>query len=221
MIATSPFRITIPLALGLLALATSEATAQPGNYAPPAAPQPAATAPAKMQKWGVGLRVTSQSMTSAANPDDTIEMGGGGIQARYRLNRRWEFEISVAGTRGERGADYVRESGSFTLTALFHMRPHQRWDWYLLAGFGGIHDTVTYAKAQSGSEEEFESGNVQVGAGIERRFRRFGIAAELRLISATRNDEKLDGVNYTPDVDGPIPAHSTGGQLNLLATYYF
>jgi hypothetical protein len=160
-------------------------------------------------------------MTSTADQEDTIEMGGGGLQARYRLNRRWELEVSVVGTHGERGSDYLRDSSSLTLGALFHMRPGRRWDWYLLAGVGGTRDRVSFSKAASTAEEEFASGHFQLGAGVERRFRRFGIAAELRVIGSRRNDEELDAVSYTPGVDGPIPAESSGGQLNLLATYYF
>lgn len=211
----------------LLGLGGATADAQPGAYTPPAvAPGPAPAASQGwdgVQKFGVGLRLSNAGLSSRADRANKVDLGGGGLQVRYRLDRRWEFELSIEGLRAElQDGAVVRESSPATLAVLVHMRPEQRWDWYLIGGIGTTRDKVSYFSGETETgAEEFQSSHVHLGAGIERRFRKFGISAELRMVSSTRNNEELDAVQYGEGVDGPIPAESGGGQLSILGTYYF
>jgi len=219
----------------LLAAAPAPALGQEGAPGVCACPAPVAApvvvvAPAQgwdgQQHWGIGLRLTSLSLRQGDDPDTEMAYAGGGLQLRYRLNARWELELSAEhvveqSPDGDGPVEGGQELGSGTLAALFHMRPHSRWDWYLLAGIGGTQD----GREELSEEQRKASaqGHVHLGIGLERRFRRFGIAAELRAVGMAPREEQSDapvaaGAMTTPEQEQP---ETSGGQLNIAATYYF
>lgn len=210
--------------LALLAAAAPAAAQAPGQgpaaYDPtPVAPPP----PPRIETWSVGAHVASLSLAPKGDKsgDAQTDMGGGGVHVRYRMTPRWGFELSLDDVKGDIAQGMTRESGSATLSVAFHMRPGRRWDWYLLAGVGGGTEKVTRdGKMGDTIEETFQQSQVQLGAGLERRFGSFGVSAELRLVGAKVDPDKGDAPSYT-DMTAPIPFESNGGSFRLAGTYYF
>lgn len=219
----------------LLAAVPAPALAQEGAPGACACPAPMAApvvvvAPTQgwdgHQRWGIGLRLTSLALHQGDDTENEVSYAGGGLQLRYRLNARWELELSAEHVAeqspdGDGPVEGGQELGSGTLAALFHMRPHSRWDWYLLAGIGGTQDARKDLTDEQ--REASAQAHVHLGIGVERRFRRFGIAAELRAVGLAPREDGNDapvaaGAMTTPDAEQP---ETSGGQLNLAATYYF
>jgi hypothetical protein len=221
-------KITALVPLVLLAAAGPASAQAPGSApAPTADPAPAPRADGwegHQTSWGIGLRTVGKSLAAKGDDDrdDAVDMGGGGLTVRYRLNRRWELDLALESAEGELADGLVtRTSGGATLAALYHMRPDRNWDWYVLAGLGGSEERLSReGKGGEMIEESFSQAHVHLGVGLERRFRRFGIGAELRAIGAALNTEEGDAPAYM-EGQTPIPEESSGGQLNITATYYF
>lgn len=196
------------------------ATAQPGA-APPADPTPVTTAaPELAHKLGVGLRIGSLGLESSADPERTIELGGGGLHLGYRLGARWTLELNLEGMSGAQEDGRFRETSMATLGARLHLAPLRAWDWYLAAAIGGARDRILAGDQGSDVMYEFSEGVIQLGGGVARRWDRFSLGAELRLIGMTRNDEQLDGPQFAGK-DGPVPLESGGGQLSFTGSYFF
>jgi hypothetical protein len=219
------FPMSVLLSLSLTTLAGGAALAQPA-----AQPEVAASA-APERNWGIGIHLGGLGL-EPRNADgdeltegtsDKIEMGAAGVQLRYRLHRRWELELAathMAGELGDTGAE--RHSGSLVLGVMFHINPDSSWRWSGLFGIGGVHDEISVEKdGERVTTAEFAEGLVRLGIGLERRFDRWGIAAQLYGVGFQRNDEELDGPAYEGRPGGPVPAHSSGGEFLLIGNYYF
>jgi hypothetical protein len=218
------------LSSSLAALTTLLAAAAPA-LAQSAQPEVAAST-ARNQRWGIGVHLGGVGL-EPLNEDgdeltegnsDKIEMGAVGLQLRFKLHRRWELELAATHMAGEMSGDTgaERHSGSLTLGVLFHINPDDNWIWSGLFGLGGTHDEIMVEKdGEQVTTHEFSEGHVRLGIGLERRFDRFGIAAQLFGIGFERNDEELDGPAYEGREGGPVPARSSGGQFLLLGNYYF
>src|SRR5262249_37973411 len=121
----------------VLTIATLPATAmaqgtgeRPSCRAPARMAAAAVAVPGDMaHRLGVGLHMASLSLDDHSGADPT-QYGGGGLIVSYRATRRWEFALSMDGYQSDGKADL--HSG--LIEARFHMMPHQKWDWYLLAG---------------------------------------------------------------------------------------
>ena len=189
-----------------------------------APPPPAVYAPEApdSSRWGIGLRTTAQSIAPESNVDNKLNLQGGGLHIRYRMNRRWGFELSTEHVRAELGGGaFIRESNPVTLGASFHFGRSRRWDTYLLVGIGGTDTEVTRTTEQGATVTEvFKETHAQFGIGIERQWQHLAIGAELRAIGLERNQEEGDAPRYG-EADGPVPVSSSGSQLNFTLTYYF
>jgi len=161
-------------------------------------------------------------------------MVGVGVQGRYRLTRRWELELTVSQTDGvgqEGGGGFGtvgeplqmhRQLTQLTAGALFHLNSSTEWDATVAAGLGAARDTIWVHYPGFGSQNlmMFRQRVAYLGAGLERRFANWGLAAQFRVVELKRDSEALDGPAFT-GFDGPVPREATEGQLNLMATYYF
>jgi hypothetical protein len=220
-------------AASFTAVAASPAAAQemaggpPGACAcaVPAAPVAVVAAP-ELPRWGIGLHAASMSLAPESDQEAQTEFGGGGFHVRYRVRPKWQLELSSAHftERLEDGSDGDRHLSSVTLAALYHFNPYARWDWYVLAGIGGTGDASEDITDEQ--REASQMGHFALGAGIERRFRRFGISAELRVIGmAPPEDDEDDapGVPTAPAMTLPAAGEEpmSGGQFSIAATYYF
>jgi hypothetical protein len=168
-------------------------------------------------RFGIGLRTTSLAVADEANPDNKFGLGGGGLHVRFRLTERWGLELSSEEVSGEtKDGHFKRTANPVTLSAAYHLTPKRPWDFYLLLGVG-----TTAEKVQIGEREQvFEESHVHLGAGLEHRFGSFGIGVELRAVGLSMNPDEGDAKRYRDFITGPIPADSSGSQLNLVATYY-
>jgi hypothetical protein len=181
--------------------------------------------PELSRNLGVGLHVSSLAIANEAIPDQPTELGGGGLQVRYRLNPRWELQVALDVLR-EHDADGMPigpELHSATLGAMFHLRPLRRWDVYLLAAVGGVTERVE--SPRSGATDERGRGQVHLGIGLEHRWNRLGISAELRAVGI-EPDEQGAMTTATPR-PGSIPTAEIeaepdqAGLFTLAATYFF
>lgn len=212
---------------GLAATATPAAAQEgPPGACACAVPAAAVVAPtrAPLPRWGVGLHATALTLAPEDSPDAKTEYSGGGLQLRYRLAPRWQLELSLDHVREQRadGTEGDRHLQSATLAALYHFRPHARWDWYVLAGIGATGDGNPELTDEE--REASQQAHFHLGAGVERRFRHVGIAAELRAvgIAPPEEPEAKDVPANAPAMTVPGEAKGTsGGQLTIAATYYF
>ncbi|MBL8621296.1 MAG: hypothetical protein JNK64_08335 [Myxococcales bacterium] len=187
----------------------------PTPDAPSAAPRPS------LPRWGVGAHLASVSLAEPGAMDDRgTPYAGAGLQLRYRLRPRWQLELTAAHVQEQDVDEAVaRHVDAAALAILFHPRPYARWDLYLLAGLGATSDgDPDLTDAQ---REASQVGDVQLGAGVERRFGRIGVAAELRLLAREPADDgaaarMTDGTGATTD-----DAQRSGGALTIGASYYF
>ena len=227
------------LAAAATTLISARAHAQggpPGACDCAAPPPPFAPAPAPVegwdgrQRWGIGLRLGSASLHPEETPDAETRYAAAGLDLRYRLNRRWELALGVEHFQQqlEDGSPGTQELAAATVGAILHMRPFSRWDWYLLAGVGGVNDPNA---ADEAARRASAQATAHFGVGIERRFRHFGLAAELRAIGMAPVEHEDDDAAPTAPMPAaapmvvPPPAdepEGTGGcELSLAATYYF
>jgi len=165
--------------------------------------------------WGVGLRTTAQA-SKAFEGETVTSMVGGGIQVRFRFGRHWGLDVALEALRGQAaGGAYERKSTPLSVSATYHIDCGGV-DVYLLSGLGGMTDKVSYLDANRMTiEEEVDLAQFHLGAGIEGRLGAFGLGAEVRAIALWRKKE---------DMASPydaVPKSAGGGQVNLLATYYF
>jgi hypothetical protein len=178
------------------------------------------------QKWAVGLHGAALGLEPADAPEDKIELAGHGLHARYRINARWEVELSAEKMLSNPDDSATsREARAVTLSALVHLTPHKQWAWYLIGGIGGTDERVSYLNAAGANvNAEIEHSHVHLGVGLERRFRRFGIGVQLRAVGMTLKHESDDDRSIQleqPHQPGAIPEESSGAQLNVAAAYYF
>lgn len=197
------------LLLAFLALPTSTAFADDG---PPGTCECAVPAPAPRHHWysdriGVGIHVTSMGLSRADAPDEEqpVGYGGGGLQLTYRLAPRWSLE---AGTNRLEAQETGATLDTVSFGARFHITPYRRWDFYGLAAVGGATD-----------QNEQHLGTMELGLGVERRFRRIGLSAELRTMGLQPHQE--DAANQAARMEISAKPGYQAGQLRIGASYHF
>ena len=235
MFTTTRFVITAALASAGLAAtaATASAPVGPGARACEVPAAPVVVEAPGLPKWGIGLRMTSLSLAPEDNPDAATEYGGGGLQVRMRVGRKWQLELAMdhVTERLENGEEGTRQLQAGTLSALYHFNPYARWDWYLLAGVGGTGNGDPEI-----SDEEREAsqlGHVHLGAGLERRWGHLGLGVEFRAVGVAPSENDAMTVpepgrpTGMPTDANTVPTSEieaqgvSGGQLSIAATYYF
>jgi hypothetical protein len=180
---------------------------------------PTASADWVRGRLGAGVHLASTSLADGSG-DEATDFGGGGLQIRYRLAPKWELELSLGGATAET-PELDRELGVGTLGVLYHFNPSSRWVWSALGGFGGAGETVAIKSGgEVVTERELENGLLYLGGGIERRFGRISVAAELRLVAMSRDEDAADGPEFAGK-DSPVPREMSGGQLRVMGTFYF
>lgn len=197
-------------------------------YAAPGATVPyyvvdAVAEPWERHRFGLGLRLggTSVSTDYSEEPEDYSTVG---LTARYRLSRRWELELAVDHGQQDLGDGTMgpAELSAGTLSALLHLRPQARWDWYLLAGVGG-----SERRPYADSDWAEERSHLAFGIGLERRFEHLVIGAELRALAQQTTTEEPDvrplpaaEAAHDPSAD-PQHMGAGGAQATLHAAWYF
>jgi hypothetical protein len=212
-------------------------------YAPPPPPynaQPANPAESVMShRWAIGLSIGRLGMApEGAAEGSEARFSVGEISLRYRASRRIELEVSLSGGREVLEDDKEGDlaTGSVALALRYRFRPEQRWNWFLMGGIGG---SVVAPHQSTELEREGATRPLgMLGIGIERRFRRFALQAELRAVglgeredaSEVTFDDAGGGGSGSPPKPVPrLPATSAftyaqsleGGSFTLGASYYF
>jgi len=208
--------------VSLLTAATAHAQA-PGQWAsppPPPAGDPAAPAPAESaftRRFSIALGAGSlrivDGMSSGEASFDIAQ-----IAVRYRATPHLELELSGGGgtERYEDGTEGDLGVATGTLAARYRFNPEQHWNGWVLAGFG-----VTTVAPQVASQEVVDGaqrGHGVIGAGLEYRWTRFALQAELRAYAFGDSQAEIDAENQY----GQMPTTElTGSNVTVGAAYYF
>jgi hypothetical protein len=140
----------------------------------------------------------------------------GGVQVRFRFGPRWGLDVALEAMQGKSaGGAYERTSIPLSVTGTYRFDCGGV-DFYLLSGLGGMTDKVKYLDVNRMEiEEEVDVAEFHVGAGIEGRLGAFGLGAEVRAMALWRKKEDMASAYDA------VPKSAGGGQVNLVATYYF
>lgn len=240
------------LGFAFVPLVTSVATARaqaPGETSPyeaspyettspyqPSVVEPPPAAPSVMaHRWAIGVAIGAYG----TSPADGGVGGDHGFRVaelavRYRASPRLELELHTGGGR-EVIEDYDGDlaMGSVTLAARYRFLPGRPLDWFVLGGLGG---TVIAHHASTPEQRDGETRmHAVVGVGVERRFGRFALQAELRAYAIGERTMQHDFVAPPPPAypDGtePVPEppptrrvvsdQLSGGSFTVGASYYF
>jgi hypothetical protein len=234
------------LVLAPLVVATSTAYAQaPGDYdggydanisppgmSPYAAPEPPPPPPPRVRRLSVGLGISHTSLAPHSAPENTTEFAGGQVAIRYLFGRHLEIELQLGGgtEQLEDGSPGSRELSEAVVGLRYRFSPQRRWNWWLMAGMGSL--AVTRVDAYDDETDDASQSTLQFGVGLERRWRRFAIQAELRAVGVKKNDDVMyaEPVAYPTNTMQPPPyddksaidtGGKKGGQFALTANYYF
>jgi hypothetical protein len=186
------------------------------------------------RRLGVGLHVASLAIANHDDPDaEPTQLGGGGLQVRYKLTPRWELELGLSALRqhDDDGMPTGPILHSATLGALFHMRPGKRWDWYLVGAVGGLHE----GEHDDANAEHQGRAMAQLGIGVDHRWGRLGVGLELRAVGIAPEEDDgrasatdaaartagTGGTTTTPPAVEDDRRGDHGAQVSLGATYYF
>ncbi len=234
----------LALAAPLLATATAHAQA-PGQVDPTTAPAPVVdptpvvvAPPAYLDvlahRFSVGLDLAAWSV---ADENDTTEADfrGADLALRFRMTPRLEAELVLSGGRQvlDDGEDGELAMGGGTLGLRYRFLPGRPWDFWLGAGLG-----ATVIERHDSTSDERDAANrphAALSLGVERRWRRFAIHADVRMVALGARNDQLDMAAPPPQVDGePVPdlppqpapdlrtAESlSAGVFSLGASFYF
>lgn len=194
-----------------------------GPYEGPAVPPPPAPAPALPGRFSLGLNFQSASFSSGSGSGsgigtgtDSVDFDGGTIAIRYRPWRKVELELTLGGGRqtidGEEG-DLAMGTG--TLAVKYRFNQQDKWNWWLLAGFGAT--TIARHDASDDEIDAAQRPHVAAGIGVEYRFASFALQLEGRVMGLGHTEDemtRLDNGEYVDDAP-------TGGTIALGASYYF
>lgn len=218
--------------LSLLAATTAAFAEAPGETAPvaPVAEQPSATRVAPMaHRFSVSLGLGGMNVAPDGNPDAKTDFGIGQLALRYRMTRHLELELAFAGGRqtvdGEEGELAV---GTASIGLRYRFAPERRWNWFVAAGVG-----AASIAAHDASDEELDQASrpaAHLGIGVERRFRRFAVEAQLRFIgmgptfAESMRDTPVMATTPAaepPTATTPTPGGLGGGLFTIGGSYYF
>jgi hypothetical protein len=201
------------LVIAMLVAAPVAFAQAPGEVAPTPPPASApAPDPAMANRWGValdvgGIGITPKSQPSAGATFAMIQLG-----MRFRATRHLELGLALA--TGAAKTTPEMPDGAFVSTLGIDLRcrlaPRRAWDAWIVGGLGALR--VTPARGASRSELAAYRGTLGLGVGVERRFGRVALQAELRAFG-------LGASSKTPSV--LASGAGSGLQLTLGAGLYF
>jgi len=188
-------------------------------------------------RFAVGLSLGHLSIGSRDTTDDKADFGVGELAIRFRATLHIELELAVGGGR-EQAQDGTQ--GDLDIkTAMLGVRwrffPEHRWNIFASGALGAMQ--IAQHGADDQTFKDSQRPMMQLGVGLERRWRHFALQAELRAISA--GPQKDSTVMAQPAGTAPAPNTTTtqppaptptmsatpdnmaGGVLSIGASYYF
>lgn len=229
-----------------------EPVVQPAPVVAPVAPVgPSCGSPMAVDvmahRFAVGLNLGSASFAPEHSPDAKSDFAISELSLRYRATYHLEIELALTGGRQslEDGSQGELAMGGGTLGLRYRFSPSSRWNWWLMGGIGET--TIARHDATRSELDAAARPHGQLGVGIERRFQRFAIQAELRMtaVGDRHDDETMavppvkgepepaptnggGGTTVTPGTPQPIdptytmaPEKQSGGQFTIGLSYYF
>jgi len=213
--------------------------APPGMAAPVAADPCACSAgiPVMANRWAVGLSVGSLSIAPKDQPDAKTEFGVGELSLRYRATLHLELELALGGGREklQDGSQGALETNVAMLGLRYRFAAQRPWNWWLGGSFGSISVTRNGATDQEKQDAQRPLGALAIG--IERRWQRFALQAELRGFGVGPSQNQAKATPVTVPAGTTMPGGSTmppppppptapsdqqsGGMLTIGASYYF
>lgn len=139
---------------------------------------------------------------------DTLPMGGLGLNLRYRISRRWGVEThgavlgAVERVGGADDGHVSRICMPLTLSGMFYFFPDSRFQLYLMAGLGVALHGIHYDEL--GEQLSYVTPVGHVGLGAQYRFDRLRLDLSLRSLAWSR---WRSGIHRT---QGPEWTHDDG-----------
>jgi hypothetical protein len=219
--------LVVPLAGSVaFAQAPGEADLAPPGMAPAVV---VASPPPPIRRLSVGLGIGGMDLAPHSAPDATTSYSMGQIAVRYLATRHLEIELALGGGQEqlEDGSPGYRELSQGVLALRWRFSPQRRWNWWLMAGMGSL--AITGPEASDTEREAQTQSTLQFGVGLERRWNRFAIQAEMRVVGVAPNDtEDMPALAYPPNMGtvGTSPANDPyqgkkGGSFSISGNYYF
>lgn len=233
----------------LFAAATAHAQA-PGEVAPEAMPPAPVAAdpcgggcsqhvPVMANRWAVGLNLGGLSVApkDATTNDQNTDFHTSELAIRFRVTPHFELELLLNGGRQvlKDNTEGELAMGGGTLGARYRFRAERAWNWWLMGGLG-----ATVIARQDSTKEERDAAtrpHMAFGIGLERRFRRFALQAEMRGLAIGPRKDASDPniappmpVKTPPDGSMPLPPPNptaspqdelSGGTFTIGASFYF
>lgn len=198
----------VAIAMLLVAIAGTAHAEAPGEYVV-VAPAPVGR-DVMADRWAVGLGVGAVSL-AAPNATTPTGYGIGELALRFRMTLHLELEASLGGGDSQ---DHTTSLGAAALGLRYRFHPREDWNVWFMGGLGAVSIETT------ADHTSVERPMVELGAGIERRFGRLALQAELRAI-ATGEPKQAEmtaaRVATTQMTDDTL----AGGELTLGASVYF
>jgi len=212
----------------VLAQAPGETSPEPTPAPPSASPvissDPCGCVDVMARRWAVGVNLGAMSLTVDEDASQTeTQFRTGELSIRYRATPHLELELLLSGGRQvlDNGDDGELAMGGGTLAARYRFRIDRPWNWWLVGGIGATvierHDSTPEERDQAGR------GHAMFGVGLERRFRRFALHAELRGVAMGPRSDQMDAPP-SPRAgagDARTGQDLSGGQFNFGASFYF
>jgi hypothetical protein len=230
--------VVIAAVLSLAATARAQAPGEMPVSQAPGASEPIAAPHASVManRWAVGLALGGLGVTPKDQPDNQANFSVGELSLRFRATLHLELAVAIGGgheSPRNDGTTSNRDVGLGALELRYRFAPEQRWNWWLMGGLGALAITDQGATDQQRKDAQRPLG--ELGIGIERRFERFALHAELRAIGVgpdrsaqlqpvTGGAMAAPSQTTMPVPTGPAPMSSqgsSGGELTIGASYYF
>lgn len=214
-----------PLALAIASLPLVVATARaqaPGEVAPESAapPAPVATNPCSTsaaidpmaRRWAISLGIGAFTVAPEDAPEGSeAEFKTTQIALRYRATRRLEIELALSGGRQVIDDDIEGDlaHGTFMLGARYRFMPERKWNWWVSGGLGGT--VIAHHTSDEDERAAAQRPAASLGIGIERRFRRLAIQAELKSFAIGPRADQTDDDAPVAMPPKPEPTDPGGG----------
>ncbi len=176
--------------------------------------------------FGMGVRFTTLGIRSQEVFGEKPTLMGGGVQLRFRNQGHWGFELALDAMKANiADSAFVRTSYPFTFAPMLYIfknRPETHFNIYATAGFGLMaSDIALYQGSRQERNQQFWEVLGQAGGGMELRFTRLAIFADVRGVGMLLDQGSEPGKFYDGITSGPIAPSSIGYKVNLGAMLWF
>ena len=196
----------------IVVLLTGTAYAQAPGEVTPMPPSQAAPSSVMDRRWAISAEVGTLGLKPDRDNADNVSFGMFELSGRFRIRSWVEVGLSIYGGGAMEGE---LSTGGLFIDGRYRFLAENPWNVFALLSLG----VVSVAQKDGTDAEKKGRGAVRIGVGVERRFRTFGIQAELRLIGVGENKD-FEPMTVTPNAE-MAKSKLNGGSLTIGGTYYF